>query len=73
MGVRLIVSLFSKSLQDFDRQSTPLKARGDVAKFVAKPQDKFSGNEKDNIFVHLEIFGDPVPSIQWFKVSGECR
>jgi len=34
---------------------------------VAKPQDKFSGNEKDNIFIHLEVFGDPPPKVEWFK------
>lgn len=57
-------------MQDWDRCSTPLKPVGDVAKFIAKPQDKFSGNEKDNIFVHLEVFGDPVPKVLWFKVRG---
>ncbi|QQP35499.1 Uncharacterized protein FKW44_023746, partial [Caligus rogercresseyi] len=28
---------------------------------------KFSGSEKDNIYVNLEIFGDPVPKVEWYK------
>ncbi len=36
---------------------------------MPKPQDKFSGNEKDNLFVNFEIFGDPVPRIEWYKVG----
>ncbi len=54
--------------QDWDRTSTPLRPNGTEAKFVAKPQDKFSGNEKENIFIHLEVFGDPPPKVEWFKV-----
>ena len=55
-------------MQDWDRASTPLKPHGEgPAKFVAKPQDKFSGSEKENIFVHLEVFGDPPPKVMWFK------
>ncbi len=34
---------------------------------MAKPQDKFSGSEKENIFMHLEVFGDPPPKVMWFK------
>ena len=34
---------------------------------MAKPPDKFSGSEKDNIFIHLEVFGDPAPKVMWFK------
>eukprot|EP00096_Caligus_rogercresseyi_P014915 TRINITY_DN737_c0_g1_i1.p2 TRINITY_DN737_c0_g1~~TRINITY_DN737_c0_g1_i1.p2 ORF type:complete len:893 (-),score=284.60 TRINITY_DN737_c0_g1_i1:6951-9629(-) len=51
----------------WDKESTPLSARGKEAKFVAKPQEKFSGSEKDNIYVNLEIFGDPVPKVEWYK------
>jgi hypothetical protein len=63
--------LFSQS---FDRTSTPLKPRAGAedlkdAKFVEKPQVKFSGTEKDNMFIQFEIFGDPVPKIEWYKVT----
>lgn len=51
----------------WDKESTPLQPRGKEAKFTAKPPDKFSGNEKDNVFVILEVFGDPIPKIEWFK------
>jgi len=56
----------------FDRTSTPLKPRPNEksepdARFVAKPPDKFSGSEKENLFVMLEVFGDPVPRVEWYK------
>ena len=35
---------------------------------MAKPPDKFSGSEKENLFVMLEVFGDPVPRVEWYKV-----
>ena len=59
--------------QSFDRTSTPLKPRPNEksepdARFVAKPPDKFSGSEKENLFVMLEVFGDPVPRVEWYKV-----
>ena len=59
--------------QSFDRNSTPLKPRPNEknepdARFVAKPPDKFSGSEKENLFVMLEVFGDPVPRVEWYKV-----
>ena len=59
--------------QSFDRSSTPLKPRPNEknepdARFVAKPPDKFSGSEKENLFVMLEVFGDPVPRVEWYKV-----
>ena len=44
-----------------------MKPRGKEAKFIDKPCDKWSGTEKETIFCQLEIFGDPVPSVMWFK------
>ena len=63
-------------LQSFDRTSTPLKPRPNEksepdARFVAKPPDKFSGSEKENLFVMLEVFGDPVPRVEWYKVCSD--
>jgi len=52
----------------WDRESTPLKPRGEgPAKFIDKPCDKWSGTEKETIYAMLEVFGDPVPTVQWFK------
>jgi len=49
-------------------ESTPLKPRGEgPAKFIDKPCDKWSGTEKETIYAMLEVFGDPVPTVQWFK------
>jgi len=31
--------------------------------------DKFSGTEKDNVFVQLEVEGDPVPKVEFYKVQ----
>jgi hypothetical protein len=30
--------------------------------------DKFSGTEKDNIFIQLEVEGDPIPKFEFYKV-----
>lgn len=46
-----------------------MQPRGKEAKFIEKPQDKFSGVEKENVFIFLEVFGDPVPKVDWFKVK----
>lgn len=54
--------------QDWNRDSTPLKARGKEAKFVDKPLEKFSGTEKDNIYVQLEVEGNPTPKFEFYKV-----
>jgi len=52
---------------DWDRESTPLKPRGKNAKFGPKQLEKFSGTEGENIFVQLEVTGDPVPTVEWYK------
>ena len=31
-------------------------------------KDKFLANEDENAYVQLEVFGDPAPTISWFKV-----
>jgi len=48
-------------------ESTPLKPKGGEAKFIKGALEKFSGEEGENIFVQLEVEGDPVPKIEWFK------
>jgi len=54
----------------WDRDSTPLKARGEgPAKFADKPCDKWSGTEKETIYCMLEVWGDPAPACAWFKGS----
>ena len=54
--------------QSWDKESTPLKPKGEgPAKFIDKPCDKWSGTEKETIFCMLEIFGDPVPEVVWYK------
>ena len=35
-----------------------------------KPADKVSATEGDNAYFFLDILGDPVPQVTWFKVSG---
>jgi len=58
----------------WDRESTPLKPRGEgPAKFIDKPCDKWSGTEKETIYAMLEVFGDPVPTVQWFKGFKDLR
>ena len=54
--------------QDWDKASVPLKATGAEPKFV-KPPDKFSGTEGENLFTTIEVTGDPIPEIEWFRVS----
>ena len=58
-------------LQEWDRESTPLKPKGDAAKFPGKPCEKISGNEKQTIFIQLDVEGNPPPKVEWFKVSIE--
>ena len=55
-------------LQDWDKASTPLAAKGKEPKYV-KPADKVSATEGDNAFFVLDILGDPIPQVTWFKVS----
>ena len=55
-------------LQDWDKTSTPLAAKGKEPKYV-KPADKVSATEGDNAFFVLDILGDPIPQVTWFKVS----
>ena len=57
------------SHQDWDKASTPLAAKGKEPKYV-KPADKVSATEGDNAFFVLDILGDPIPQVTWFKVSG---
>merc|ERR1711962_1531751 len=53
---------------DWDKTSKPLKPSGKEPKFV-KPPDKFSATEGDHAYVVLEIQGDPIPKIEWFKAT----
>ena len=32
-------------------------------------QNKFLANEDENAYVQLEVFGDPAPTAQWFRVT----
>jgi hypothetical protein len=34
---------------------------------VGKPQDKFAGTEKENVFVMLAVEGNPPPKVEWYK------
>jgi len=38
---------------------------------VDKPLEKFSGTEKDNIYVQLEIEGNPIPKFEFYKVRND--
>ena len=38
-------------------------------KFLENSQDKFLANEDENAYVQLEVFGDPAPAVEWFRVS----
>jgi len=53
---------------DWDKTSTPLVGKGKECKFI-KPSDKFSSTEGENVFCTLDIVGDPVPTVTWFKAS----
>jgi len=53
---------------DWDKTSTPLAAKGKEPKYV-KPADKVSATEGDNAFFFLDIVGDPIPTVTWFKCS----
>merc|ERR1712179_792669 len=48
--------------------STPLAAKGKEPKYV-KPADKVSAEEGSNAFFFLDIVGDPIPTVTWFKCS----
>ena len=52
------------------RDQTPLKPRGlaSAPKFLENSQNKFLANEDENAYVQLEVFGDPAPKAQWFRV-----
>ena len=54
--------------QDWDKGSTPLAAKGKEPKYV-KPADKVSATEGDNAYFFLDIVGDPIPTVTWFKVK----
>ena len=41
--------------------------KGKEPKFI-KPSDKFSSTEGENVFCTIDIVGDPVPTVTWFKV-----
>jgi len=57
---------------DWDKASVPLKATGAEPKFV-KPPDKFSGTEGENLFTTIEVTGDPIPEIEWFRMSKDLK
>ena len=45
-----------------------MAAKGKEPKYV-KPADKVSAEEGSNAFFFLDILGDPIPTVTWFKVS----
>ena len=51
------------------RSHAPLQPRGlaSAPKFPENSQNKFLANEEENAYVQLEVFGDPAPSISWFR------
>ena len=53
--------------QDWDKESTPMVPKGKEPKFI-KPSDKFSSTEGENVCCTIDIVGDPVPTVTWFKV-----
>lgn len=53
---------------DWEKASIPLAAKGKEPKFI-KPSDKFSSTEGENVFCFLDIVGDPIPTVTWFKAS----
>ena len=44
-----------------------MAAKGKEPKYV-KPADKVSAEEGSNAFFFLDIVGDPIPTVTWFKV-----
>ena len=58
-----------EQFQDWEASSTPMVAKGKEPKFI-KPSEKFSATEGDNVFCFLEVQGDPLPVVTWFKVGG---
>jgi len=52
---------------NWDKESTPLQARGKEPKFADKPCDKWSGSEKETIYCMLEVWGDPAPTVEFYK------
>jgi len=53
---------------DWDKESTPMVAKGKEPKFI-KPSEKFSSTEGENVFCFLDVVGDPIPTVTWFKAS----
>ena len=54
-------------------EATPLVPKGfGGPKFPEDAQNKFIANEDENAYVQLEVFGDPAPIAEWFRVSGDC-
>ena len=51
------------------REHSALKPRGlaSAPKFVENCQNKFLANEEENAYVQLEVYGDPAPTISWFR------
>ena len=51
------------------RSHAPLQPRGlaSAPKFPENSQNKFLANEEENAYVQLEVWGDPAPSIAWFR------
>lgn len=58
--------------QDWEQESTPIVAKGKEPKFI-KPSDKFSSTEGENVFCFLEVHGDPIPTVTWFKVCWDFQ
>jgi len=53
-------------------EANPLLPRGfGGPKFPEDVQNKFLANEDENAYVQLEVFGDPAPTAQWFRVSSQ--
>ena len=62
--------IVSLTINDFfHREHSPLKPRGlaSAPKFVENCQNKFLANEEENAYVQLEVYGDPAPTITWFR------
>ena len=66
----MIISLiFSQNIVTKFRSHAPLQPRGlaSAPKFPENSQNKFLANEEENAYVQLEVWGDPAPSIAWFR------